>query len=131
MLRIVSGESTEIEDESDEEDEEGEEENEDDEEEQDDDTLPEVEPVSDDDDVPEDDDDLLPPIRFLPRKPAVQILGKVVEIITKVDDTFLNLRSQNPPRRPPEILPPPSLPIEEKEIPDTMYTYLFGEKKEK
>jgi len=78
-----------------------------------------------------DDDDLLPPIRFLPRKPAVQILGKVVEIITKVDDTFLNLRSQNPPRRPPEILPPPSLPIEEKEIPDTMYTYLFGEKKEK
>lgn len=74
-----------------------------------------------------DDDDLLPPIRFLPRNPSVQILGKVVEIITKVDDAFLNLRSKNPPRRPPEILPPPSLPLKEKEIPDTMYTYLFGE----
>ncbi len=77
-----------------------------------------------------DDDDLLPPIRFLPRDPAVQIIGKVVEIITKVDDAFLDLRSKNPPRRPPEILPPPAFPLKEEKIPDAMYTYLFGEKEE-
>ena len=75
-----------------------------------------------------DDDDLLPPIRFLPRDPIVQIFGKVVEIITKVDNAFLDLRAQNPPRKPPEIFPPPSLVEKEKEIPDTMHTYLFGEK---
>lgn len=78
-----------------------------------------------------DDDDLLPPIRFVPRDPSVQILGKVREIITNVDDTFLELRSKNPPRRPPEILPPPSFPLQKEEIPDTMYQYLFGEKEEK
>lgn len=71
-------------------------------------------------------DDLLPPIRLRPTDRTCRIVGKVVEIIRKVDAAFLDMRAQNPPQMPEEILPPPQFPLpEEKE--EVGYTYQFAE----
>ncbi len=70
-------------------------------------------------------DDLLPPIRIGEKDRTCRIVGKVVEIIRKVDAAFLDLRAQNPPQMPEEILPPPQFPLE-KEEEEAAYTYQFG-----
>ncbi len=79
-----------------------------------------------------DDDDLLPPIKLSDCDKTCRLIGTVVQIRTDIDADFLNRRSQNPPRLPVEILPPPDMKKQEGTggIADYMYAYIF-DKKEK
>jgi len=56
-----------------------------------------------------DNDDLLPPIRLSDCDKTCRLIGSVVKIMIDTDAAFLERRSQNPPRMPDEILPPPDM----------------------